>query len=81
MSSESKVDKEFPTTDDHSRDAHLLFCAPEAIDVSKWRDAIAKLEFLSRAVAIVVDEAHRVYPNGMLICMYNVQMYNIQMVG
>ena len=39
-------------------DGRLLFCAPEAIDVSKWRDAIAKPDFSSRVVAIVIDEAH-----------------------
>ena len=57
-SSGSKVDKEFQARDDDIRDGRLLFCAPEAIDVSKWRDAIAKPEFSSRVVAIVVDEAH-----------------------
>ena len=58
MSSGSKVDKEFLATDDDIRDGRLLFCAPEAIDVPKWRDAIGKPEFSSRVVAIVVDEAH-----------------------
>ena len=58
MSCGSKVDKEFLATDDDMRDGRLLFCAPEAIDVSKWRDAIVKPEFSSRVVAIVIDEAH-----------------------
>ena len=58
MSSGSKADKEFLATDDDICDARVLFCAPEAIDVLKWRDAIAKAEFSSRVVAIVVDEAH-----------------------
>ena len=58
MSSGSKVEKEFLATDDDIRNGRLLFCAPEAIEVSKWRDAIAKPEFSSRVVTIVVDEAH-----------------------
>ena len=58
LSSGSKVDKEFVAKDDDIRHGRLFFCAPEVIDVSKWRDAIAKPEFSSRVVAIVVDEAH-----------------------
>ena len=58
MSSGNKVDKEFLATDDDIRDGRLHFCAPEAIDVPKWRDCIGKPEFSSRVVAIVVDEAH-----------------------
>ena len=38
--------------------AAQFFCAPEALDASKWRDTIAKPEFSSRVVAVVVDEAH-----------------------
>ena len=34
------------------------FCAPEALEVSKWREAISKHDFSSRVVAVVVDEAH-----------------------
>ena len=58
MSSGSKIDKEFLVTDEDIRKCSLLFCAPEAIDTSKWRNMIAKPEFSSRVVAIVVDEAH-----------------------
>ena len=58
MSSGSKVDKEFVAKDEDIRDCRLLFCAPEVIDISKWRDTVAKPEFSSRVVAIVVDEAH-----------------------
>ena len=68
MSSGSKVDKEFLATDDDIRDGRLFFCAPEAIDVSRWRDAIAKPEFSSRVVAIVVDEAHCV--SKWYVCMH-----------
>ena len=68
MSSGSKVDKEFLATDDDIRDGHLFFCAPEAIDVSRWRDAIAKPEFSSRVVVIVVDEAHCV--SKWYVCMH-----------
>ena len=58
MSSGSKVDKEFLATEDDLRYGRLLFCAPEAIDVSKWRDILAKSEFSSKVVAVAVDEAH-----------------------
>ena len=34
----------------------LLFCAPEALVVSRWRDALES--FSERIVAVVVDEAH-----------------------
>ena len=40
---------------DNSR---FLFCAPEALVVPKWREAIGDNEFSSRVVAVVVDEAH-----------------------
>ena len=58
MSSGSKVDKDLLATEDDLRKCSLLFCAPEVIDVSKWRETIAEPEFSSRVVAVVVDEAH-----------------------
>ena len=57
-SGRSKVDKELLATDEDIRECSLLFCAPEAIDTSKWRETIAEPDFSSRVVAIVVDEAH-----------------------
>jgi len=36
----------------------FLFCAPEALVVSRWRDALENSSFSERVVAIVVDEAH-----------------------
>jgi len=57
---ESKVDKELLATDDDIHQSSLLYCAPEAIDTSKWRDVIASPDVSSRVVAVVVDEAHRV---------------------
>ena len=38
-----------------SRDS-LLFCAPEALVLSKWRDALEKIA--KRIVVVAVDEAH-----------------------
>ena len=62
-SGRSKIDKEFLAKDDDIRKCSLLFCAPEVIDTSKWRETIAKSDFSSRVVALVVDEAHCVYLN------------------
>ena len=42
----------------------LLFCAPEALVVSKWRDALENPSFSERIVAVIVDEAHL---NGRLL--------------
>ena len=56
-SGRSKVDKELLATDEHIRECSLLFCAPEAIDTSKWRETIAEPDVSSRVVvAIVVDD-------------------------
>ena len=58
LSSGGKVDKTLVATDDDIAHSNLLFCAPEVLDVPKWRDTIAKSEFSSKVVALVVDEAH-----------------------
>ena len=55
--SSGNVDKELMVTDEDFSRCSLLFCAAEALEVSKWREAISKHDFLSRVVA-VVDEAH-----------------------
>ena len=41
------------TDEDFSR-CSLLFCAPEALDVAKWREAISKHDYSSRVVVVVV---------------------------
>ena len=40
------------------KDSKLLFCAPEAIQRGRWRDAFEQPELAERVVAVVVDEAH-----------------------
>ena len=49
--SESKVDKELLATDDDIHQSSLLYCAPESINTSKWRDVIASPDASSRVVA------------------------------
>jgi len=56
MSSKSSVEEFLVTDEDWSK--CLLFCAPEALGVSKWREAITQREFSLRVVTVVVDEAH-----------------------
>ena len=58
LSCGSRVDKQYVASDDDLRKSSLLFCAPEAIDMGKWRDVIAGPDISTRIVAIVVDEAH-----------------------
>lgn len=53
-----KVNRELLATDKDFRNSRLLFMAPEAIDVQKWRDAITAKSFSSRVVTVVIDEAH-----------------------
>ena len=36
----------------------LLFCAPEALALSKWRTALTNPAVFERIVAVVIDEAH-----------------------
>ena len=63
LSCGSSVDKEYVPSNDDLRKSSLLFCAPEAIDMGKWRDIIASPDISTRIVAIVVDK-FIVYPNG-----------------
>ena len=55
ITSSSDVDKDLIAT--HSSDS-LLFCIPEALVRSKWRDAIDDPVVSGRIVALVIDEAH-----------------------
>jgi len=52
------VEKELLAGDDDLSSSSLLFCAPEAIIGSRWRDEIEKPAVSSRIVAVVIDEAH-----------------------
>ncbi len=56
VTSTSAVAKEYLTTDESLSTDTLLFCAPEALVMSKWRDALEI--FSGRIVSVVVDEAH-----------------------
>ena len=58
LTSTSAVSKEFLATDESLTSDSLLFCAPEAISMSKWRDALENQDFSGRIVSVVVDEAH-----------------------
>ena len=58
MSSGSGVEKDLIATDDDLTNSSLLFCAPEAILSTRWREAIEKPEVSRRVVAVVIDEAH-----------------------
>ena len=58
LSSGSGVEKELVATDDDIANSSLLFCAPEAILTTRWREAIQKPEVSCKVVAVVIDEAH-----------------------
>ena len=45
-------------TDTGLKDYKLLFCAPEAIQTGRWRDAFEEPELAQRVVTVVIDEAH-----------------------
>ena len=52
------VNKDLLATEDDIGKCSLLFCAPEALVGSKWREAVEKPVISERIVAVVVDEAH-----------------------
>ena len=52
------VKQELLATEDDLGKCSLLFCAPEALVGSRWREAIEKPVISDRIVAVVVDEAH-----------------------
>ena len=54
----SKVDKTLLATDDDLSTCSLLFCAPEAIMCSKWREDLQRPTVMNRVVAVTIDEAH-----------------------
>ena len=41
-------------------DCSLLYCAPEALVMFRWREMLEKPGISSRVVAVVVDKAHSV---------------------
>ena len=58
ITSSSSVAKENFATDDTLATESLFFCAPEALVMSRWRDAFERPEFSDRIVAVIIDEAH-----------------------
>jgi ATP-dependent DNA helicase RecQ len=58
MSSASGAEKGLLATDEDLCNSSLLFCAPEAIVLGKWREALEKPELSGRVVAVIIDEAH-----------------------
>ena len=58
VTSSSGIEKDLLATRDSLSSDSLLFCTPEALVRSKWRDAIDDRMVSDRIVALVVDEAH-----------------------
>ncbi len=56
--SRDKISKEFLASDESLKSASLIFCSPEALTVTKWRDALEKPDVSDRVCALVVDEVH-----------------------
>ena len=52
------VPKAFLATEEDLVNCSLLYCAPEVLVCSRWRDALEKPTISERIVAVVVDEAH-----------------------
>ena len=52
------VSNEFCAIDDDLGKYSHLFCAPEALISSRWREALERPVISDRIVALVVDEAH-----------------------
>ena len=58
VTSSKSIEKDLLATPDSLLSDSLLFCTPEALVRSKWRDAIDDPRVSDRIVAFVVDEAH-----------------------
>lgn len=53
----SGVEKELPATDEDLATCSLLFCVPEIVVSSKWREML-EMSVIADRVVVVVDEAH-----------------------
>ena len=71
MSTLSKFGKNSAALEIDLKDSKSLFCAPEAIQRDRWRDAFEQPELAETVVAVVVDEAHCVYKWYIYINNYN----------
>ena len=52
------VDRELLASEADLADCSLLYCAPEALVMSQWREMLEKPVISGRIVAVVVDGAH-----------------------
>ena len=50
--------EELRATENDMSKCSLLYCAPEALISSRWRESLENPLFSDRVVAVVVDEAH-----------------------
>ena len=58
MSSGDSVGEELLAGEEELAKCSLLFCAPEALVGSKWREILSKPVISDRIVAVIIDEAH-----------------------
>lgn len=58
ITSGSELAKPFLASESSLCGDSLLFCAPEALVLPRWRAALEKPAVFERVVAVVVDEAH-----------------------
>ena len=58
ITSSSNLGKPLLATESSLTTDSLLFCAPEALVLPKWRDVLEKPTVSERIVAVVIDEAH-----------------------
>ena len=57
-SSVDSISKDLVATDSSLLTDSLVFCTPESLVQSQWRQSIDRLEVSRRVVAFVIDEAH-----------------------
>ena len=57
-SAAGKVDPTLTATEEDLSTCRLLFCAPEALLCSTWRETVQGQDVADRVVAVAVDEAH-----------------------
>ena len=57
-SAAGKVDRTLVANEEDMCSCRLLFCAPEAIVCSTWRETMQSKSVAERDVAVAIDEAH-----------------------
>ena len=71
-SATSKVDRTLMATEEDLSTCRLLFCAPETVLCSKWRETVQSKDVADRVDAVAVDEVHCVSK----WCVSNIVYYN-----